>query len=199
MPDTKRPYHHGDLRSALLRAGETTLARVGADAFSVRELARELGVSNNAPRRHFASKQALLDALAQHGFEQLGEALQRAIAEIGPDFEKRLLALARAHIQFATGHRALMALMFATKQRPDVAPELLQASYKALSAGPETLALGQSTGAVVAGDPEQLALTVFAVVEGLISLSVDGRFGGVTLDILVEPILARIMTGLRPR
>ena len=113
----KRPYHHGDLRDALLQAGEAMLERVGPEALSMRELAREVGVSNNAPRRHFASKQALLDALALQGFERLGAALNRALADQDKDFEKRLVKLARANIRFASSHRALRRLMFTAKQR----------------------------------------------------------------------------------
>src|SRR3954467_12335957 len=71
-----RTYHHGNLRTALLAAAETALA-AGAD-LSMRELAREVGVSHAAPRRHFADKQALLDALAEDGFLRLGAELQAA-------------------------------------------------------------------------------------------------------------------------
>ena len=70
MTATARPYHHGNLRPALLGAAERALAR--GRELSLRELAREIGVSHAAPRRHFADKQALLDALALDGFERLG-------------------------------------------------------------------------------------------------------------------------------
>ena len=56
-----RRYHHGDLRSALLRSAECALREKGAAALSLRELARDLGVSHAAPGRHFKDKQALLD------------------------------------------------------------------------------------------------------------------------------------------
>ena len=71
---TPRPYHHGNLRAALLAQAERTLAD-GGD-LSLRELARQIGVSHAAPRRHFAGKQALLDALAEDGFERLGAELR---------------------------------------------------------------------------------------------------------------------------
>ncbi len=231
MAAGKRPYHHGDLRAALLRAGETMLETVGAEALSLRDLARQVGVSNNAPRRHFATKQDFLEALALRGFEQLGRTLDEALAqtlaghstqapadnpvehsadnpadnpaqssETGEaDFETRLLSLARANIRFALHHRELIRLMFVTKQRDDVSPELLRVSYQGLSAAPATMQYGQSTGAVVPGNPEQLALTVFSAVEGLISLSVDGKLSGVPLDVLVETVLMQILVGLRPR
>src|ERR687894_2671163 len=76
-----RPYHHGSLRPALLAAAEKALDRGGVQALSLRELAREIGVSHAAPRRHFADKQALLDALAQEGFARLGAALDATDAQ----------------------------------------------------------------------------------------------------------------------
>src|SRR5919108_3231019 len=86
---TARAYHHGNLRSALLESAERTLAQRGVGELSLRELAREVGVSHAAPRRHFPDKQALLDALAVSGFERLGERMTAAIAEAGPDADAR--------------------------------------------------------------------------------------------------------------
>ena len=89
--------------------------------------------------------------------------------------------------------------MFAAKQRPDALPELLEASHNALIAGPLTIAYGQSTGEIVAGDPERLAITIFATVEGLVSLSSGGKVNGVPIEILAEICIEAIMLGLKPR
>ncbi|HWA80524.1 MAG TPA: TetR/AcrR family transcriptional regulator, partial [Acetobacteraceae bacterium] len=78
MKKPARPYHHGNLREALLQAAEEALESGGAQDISLRELSRKLGVSHTSPRRHFADKQALLDALAVRGFERFDEALVRA-------------------------------------------------------------------------------------------------------------------------
>ena len=75
---TARSYHHGNLRAALLERAEAVLAEGGE--LSLRELARQVGVSHAAPRRHFPDKQALLDALAMDGFERLGAELSAALA-----------------------------------------------------------------------------------------------------------------------
>lgn len=197
--EPSQPYHHGDLRSALLTAAEAMLERVGVEALSLRELTREIGVSNNAPRRHFPSKQSLLDALALQGFERLGEVLDRAAVSDEREFLPRLIAVVNANIRFVTTHRALFRLMFAAKQREGASAQLMESSYKALLAGPQTIAYGQRIGAVVEGDTVQLALTVFAAVEGLISLSVDGKLGGVPIENVAEVIVGNIMLGLTPR
>src|SRR3989442_1087232 len=95
-----RPYHHGNLRTALLDAAERTLRERGVQALSLRELAREVGVSHGAPRRHFPDRQALLDALAGEGFERLGGELRAAAETAGEEFEPRLRAIASAYIRF---------------------------------------------------------------------------------------------------
>src|SRR4051794_35531942 len=106
-----RPYHHGNLRSTLLSAAERTLASGGVAALSLRELARQVGVSHAAPRRHFAHKQALLDALAEEGFVRLGGELRDAMDASDGSFDARLRAFAHAYVRFATEHGALLELM----------------------------------------------------------------------------------------
>ena len=116
-----RPYHHGNLRSELLSCAERALAEGGLAQLSLRDLARQVGVSHAAPRRHFADKQALLDALAQDGFERLVRELREAMEAAGGSFDARLAALARSYVRFATRHAALLELMFTGKHRPGAA------------------------------------------------------------------------------
>lgn len=63
-PPPPRPYHHGDLRAALLHAAEEELAERGMEAFSLRSVAKRAGVSHAAPAHHFGDAQGLLTALA---------------------------------------------------------------------------------------------------------------------------------------
>src|SRR6202011_966451 len=115
-PMNERPYHHGNLRTALLAQAERTVRDHGVQDLSLRELARELGVSHGAPRRHFPDRQALLDALAETGFARLGAELSDAADGAGEDFRARLQATAAAYVRFATRDAALLELMFAGKQ-----------------------------------------------------------------------------------
>jgi AcrR family transcriptional regulator len=199
MKASPRPYHHGHLREALLRAAEKTLETGGVQSISLRELSRELGVSQGAPRRHFAGKQALLDALALRGFEQFDEALGRAAGRRGQDFKGRLTKMARAYVGFALKHPALLSLMYEAKQRADAPRELLEASEKAFAHGPATFAEGQATGEVVPGDPARLALVVLSALLGLVSISTEGKFKGVSLDHLTGEIIERMILGFSPR
>lgn len=198
MKTSPRPYHHGSLREALLRAGERALESGGVPNLSLRELSRELGVSHTSPRRHFADKQALLDALALHGYERLGATLGRAAKDEGA-FDVRLTKLGRAYVSFALKHPALLVLMSEAKHRPDAPRELLEASEKALAHTLAVFAEGQVKGEVVAGDPLRVALVVFAALQGLVALSTNGKFKGESLDDLIGEIVERLTLGLRPR
>jgi AcrR family transcriptional regulator len=193
-----RPYHHGNLREALLEQAEIALARDGAAALSLRELSREVGVSHGAPRRHFADKQALLDALSESGFTKLGAALHDAIARAGPDFDTRMSALARAYVRFATEHAALLELMFASKHLPG-ADRLHEASAQAFAPALELIAEGQAAGAVVPGDLDRVAMVAFAGMHGIAALANSGLLGDTALDELVDDAVERLALGLRPR
>jgi len=199
MKASPRPYHHGNLREALLRAAEKTLEGSGVQNISLRELSRELGVSHTSPRRHFADKRALLDALARRGFERFDLALSRAARDRGRNFKTRLTKLARAYVGFALKHPALLNLMFEAKHRPDAPRELLEASEKAFAHAHAIFAEGQAAGEVVSGDPWRLSLVVFSALPGLVAISTNGKFKGIPLDRLVGEIIERIILGLRPR
>jgi AcrR family transcriptional regulator len=194
-----RPYHHGNLREALLEAGERALETSGAQNLSLRELAREVGVSHAAPRRHFADKQALLDALAHNGFEQLGAILSAAIDGAGPDFDARLLALARAYVKYATRHPALVELMFASKHQAGGPTELTEAGELAFAPALAAVAEGQATGDVVPGEPKRVALAAFAAIQGLVALANNGMLGDDSPDDVLEDTIERLLLGLRPR
>ncbi len=195
----KRAYHHGNLREAVLLRAVQALESGGIGSVSLREISRELQVSHTAPRRHFPSKQALLNSLAIHGYAQLGGVLARATGGHEAEFEARLKKVTRALVRFALKHPALLGHMFAAKHQPGAPPELLEASERALASGIEMIAEAQGTGEVVAGDPEMLALVPFAAVQGLIYVSNQGSFKGVSLERLVEDATHHILVGLRPR
>jgi AcrR family transcriptional regulator len=115
MTTPPAPYHHGNLRAALLEAAERRLVSGGIERLSLRELTRELGVSHGAPRQHFADKQSLLDALAVTGFNRLGEQLTTALSRADGDFAVRLTTFAAAYVEFATQSPAMLELMFLRK------------------------------------------------------------------------------------
>src|SRR5262252_7607274 len=108
MTTSRRRYHHGDLRAAILRAAAQLLEKQGVEGLSLREAARRARVSHYAPYRHFPSKEALLAALAARGFERFQEEL--AGAERAGGFRGR----GEAYIRFALANPQLFRLMFGT-------------------------------------------------------------------------------------
>ncbi|HMJ37182.1 MAG TPA: TetR/AcrR family transcriptional regulator [Baekduia sp.] len=194
-----RPYHHGNLREALLCAGEGALETGGVQGLSLRELAREVGVSHAAPRRHFPDRQALLDALAESGFARLGAALSEAVAAAGPHFDARLAGLARAYIAFATARPALTGLMFAAKHQAGAPPSLRAAAEQAFSPALTAVAEGQTAGEVAPGDPERVALVASAALQGIVVMANNGMLGETPVDELLDDVTSRLVLGLRPR
>lgn len=164
-----RPYHHGDLRSALLASAERTLREKGTAALSLRELARDIGVSHAAPGRHFKDKQALIDALTLAGYERLAQSLEAA-DDPGLPFERRLTGLARAYLGFAIDNPALLELMFARKHDPDISEQLMAGIDRSVGSFHRLIVDAQKRGEIAAGDPERISLVAAASLHGLAAL-----------------------------
>lgn len=177
------PYHHGDLRRALIEAGLRLLRSRGAGGLALRAVAREAGVSPAAPYRHFADKEAMLAAIAAEGFERLAAALRAADASA--DGIEALRAQGAAYVGFALEEAALFRLMFGA-ERPAGDAALAQqaeAAFGVLRARVATL-LPESQVAVG-------ALTAWSLVHGLACLIADGRIAAPDPRALVRDVLAQ--------
>jgi AcrR family transcriptional regulator len=192
----ERPYHHGNLRIALLAQAERTVRERGVNELSLRELAREVGVSHGAPRRHFPDRQALLDALAEAGFERLGAELRAAVEGAGEDFRARLEATAKAYIHFAVDDAELLELMFAGKHR-ESADVLVAAADRAFEVLFDLIHQGQAEGALESGDPERVGLVLFATVQGIAALVTSRMVAADQLDWLLPDAIAHFLRGSR--
>jgi AcrR family transcriptional regulator len=193
---SERPYHHGNLRTALIEQAERTVRERGVQDLSLRELAREIGVSHGAPHRHFADRRALLDALAEAGFSRLGAELRGAVVAAGSDFEPRLRAIAAAYVRFATEDAALLELMFAGKHRAE-SGALHDAAADAFAVLLELIEQGQADGALERGQPERVGLVLFATIQGIAALSTGGMIHADQLDDLVTDAIAHFLRGSR--
>jgi AcrR family transcriptional regulator len=115
----ERPYHHGDLRAALLAAGEEELAERGVEGFSLRSVAKRAGVSHAAPAHHFGDTNGLLTALATEGFRRFQDTLDAR--EVGATNARDKAVLAGfGYLEFAMTRPALFRLIFSSA-RPDFA------------------------------------------------------------------------------
>ncbi|MGX5183864.1 TetR/AcrR family transcriptional regulator [Streptomyces avermitilis] len=168
QPD-QRPYHHGDLRRAILGAALDVIATDGPSALSLRDLARRAGVSHAAPAHHFKDRTGLLTAIAAEGYELLAAAL--ADADDLRDAGVR-------YVRFATGHPAHFQVMFT--------PELLRANDLELTtakalAGERLRSAVSDAPAGRGPDPRLAGVAAWSLAHGfatlLLSHNLDGPVG----------------------
>lgn len=168
LPSEPRAYHHGDLRAALLAAATELLAEGGVAAVSLRECARRVGVSHAAPQRHFATKEALVAALAEDGFAQLTRAAEAAMR--GPRGARaKLDAYGVAYVRFAFDHPERFRLMFTSNVgNVDGGSPCANAAYELLRTSVQAV-LGD------VADLDAAATAFWALPHGLSMLVLDGR------------------------
>jgi AcrR family transcriptional regulator len=200
------PYHHGDLRRALIDTALELVTEEQDWAFSLREVARRAGVSHQAPYNHFPEKQDLLAAVAIVGFERLRDGMLRAMT--GIDAPEALIAvIGRTYVRLGLENPALYRLMFGPAIA-DVGPGdrpmvVRSAGARARAVLEEIIQRGARSG-VFAVPPESpkdqiLAAHVFwSAVHGLTTLAIDRLMGpGVTVDDMIEQLLRIQIRGLR--
>jgi len=172
-PVERGSYHHRDLRRVLTRSALEILSEAGVAGLSLRAAARRAKVSAMAPYRHFADKEALLAAVAEHGFQLLEARLTTATATAA-DPRAGLAALGVAYVLFAHDEPSLFKLMFGPAiEKKSARPALDQAGYACFDA------LRQAVEAARFFDNEpdlnDVSLACWSLVHGLSALIVDGR------------------------
>ena len=183
-----RPYHHGDLRAALLAAAAAWLDAQGAETLTLRELARAAGVSHAAPYHHFASREELLAGVAETAFDRLADAL--AAAARAPDAAGALLDIGEAYVREALAHPAQFRLMFGPLlARKAEHPGLRRAAERAFTVLLEAAARFAPERGL------EIALAGWSLSHGAANLAIDGAFGGLPIDPAQARQLARLDTG----
>ena len=170
----KKPYHHGNLRAALLEAARARLAEGAEATLSLRDLAARVGVSVNATYRHFDSKEALLMELAAEGFDALRAGMLGAVAKLGTaEPIERLHAAGEAYVHFAHQDRALFQLMFGREGRFAEYERFRRATEAAFAVVVEGVAAVQE---VAMDDPSatKAAIAAWSLVHGFAILSLGG-------------------------
>lgn len=165
-----RPYHHGDLRAALLDRAIGILDATPDADLTLRGLARAEGVSAMAPYAHFRDKHALLDAIAAEGFLRLAEALKAAASPRQVAASARLARLAHGYVNFGLARPGLYRLMFGHRSAPT--SEATRQAGMAAFAHLET-AVADLAGPGTATRP--IAEVAWAFVHGLTRLAQDGH------------------------
>jgi AcrR family transcriptional regulator len=193
-----RRYHHGALRAALLTQAEKALQVSGVDGLSLRELARAVGVSHGAPRRHFEDKAALLEALVADGFDRLGAALAKAANPDGRDFVATLNDVAVAYVRFATDNPALVELMSASRYLANASDQLRHARETAFAPVARLVETGQETGELVGSGMQEVGTLLFATLHGVATLA-NNKMIDPLEDKLIFDVVDSLLKGLAPR
>jgi AcrR family transcriptional regulator len=172
----KKHYHHGNLREALLEAGEAVLRRDGVAGLAIRVVTREAGVSHTAAKPHFGDADGFRAELAAVGYRRLAEAIQSR-AGVEP-LRARRMSVARAYVEFARDNTALFHLMFRNDLLDMRHPALVEATALAIRAmaGP-VASQGNSEHLTRAGAVRIAA--AWAYVHGLAILLVEKRLRGI--------------------
>lgn len=133
MTRAERPYHHGDLRAALIAAAQAILAEHGAAGLTLRACARRIGVSHAAPKHHFTDKPALMTAVAAQGYREMAATMDRHRAAASDTPTARLRALGLGYIAFALHNPGSFRLMFGDEAIAHDDPELAAAADAAFA------------------------------------------------------------------
>jgi AcrR family transcriptional regulator len=174
----RETYHHGDLRTALLNAAMTMLE--AGEPFSLRAIARRAGVSQTAPYRHFADREAIESALAVQGFVDLRHRLSNDGETAGT--QEELIGFAITYTAFALERPALFRLMFGQECDP-TDDERVRASQALHTVLEDSLRKVFPTA-----DHSALATALWALVHGLAFLHVDGKLPATS----AEEVAARV-------
>ena len=164
----RKPYHHGDLRVALLAAAEAELGERGIEAFSLRSVAKRAGVSHAAPAHHFGDARGLLTALAVEGYQHLLADQAAREAKAAPHARAQLVASGLGYVDFALARPALFRLIFGSERADYSNARLSEVSERAFAH------LQELVTAAGGKRPEDLQ-TVWAIAHGLADLLVAGR------------------------
>jgi AcrR family transcriptional regulator len=173
---TPRPYHHGDLKTALVAAGIDILEAQGIPGLSLRAIAAHCGVSHSAPKNHFGALKGLLTAIATEGFRRHEQAMREGLGEDATR-EQRLAAAMHGYADFAQANPALFHLMF-SKQHCDFEDAALTEAANASYAVLREISTGLDWAR--AGLPDSQTRTemmLWSLVHGYANLRNAGMFG----------------------
>jgi AcrR family transcriptional regulator len=188
-------YHHGDLRDALVQAALAEVEVGGPETISISALAKKLGVSQPAPYKHFADREALLVAVTAEAFRQFSAMLREQIRK--PSKRSKLSRIAQATLDFGLRRNGIYRLMFASRVMAS-APK----GSELHAAGMETFdLLVESLEAPAVGSlRERSALKVWVALHGVVMLAeqglLTGQLANVSREELVEDIVEQTKLAL---
>lgn len=173
-----KPYHHGDLRRVLIDAALQLVGESGAERLSVREAARRAGVSPGAPFRHFPSRDALMQAVAEEAQRRFRAEIEAALAEApAGDPLGRFRCLGLAYLRWAMRNPTHFEIISSRRFfRHDESAEVSQDNAELIELTERTLAEAFAQGQLRSGDLKRIQIAGRALVYGFARMNIDGHF-----------------------
>jgi AcrR family transcriptional regulator len=201
-----RPYHHGDLRRVLVDAAFELVGEGGAEAVSVREAARRAGVSPGAPFRHFASRDALLAAVAEEAQRRFRGEIERALAKAPADDPlQRFRCLGLAYLRWAIRNPTHFEVISSRRFFDhDKSATVSADNAEVIGLTERILRDAHASGQLGTSDLKQVLIGGRALVYGFARMAIDGHFPrwGVApaeADRTAESILDLFISGIARR
>lgn len=197
-PPPARAYHHGDLRRAVLDEALRLIEERGHVDFTLREVARRVGVSHTAPYRHFADKRALLTAITIEAQWMLAARIQAALDAAGTELRPRFLAAGWSYVHFALEAPAAFRVMY-SGEIDELDPAIVATKEHSFGILLRFIEEAQRVGAFPPGDPRALATPIWAMHHGLAILAASGALGEPGSEVVkraVDDAHGRLLDGL---
>ena len=190
------PYHHGDLKNALIKAGTEILASEGLGGLSLRKVAKQAGVSHAAPYAHFKDKQALIAAISTEGFKQLHSQIESVKKTYQANPGSLLIETAWAYVQFALNEPDRFKLMFSSAlEKEKEYPDFVEISQKNFRQLVDIVEICQGANILKSADSELIALSVWGTAHGFVSLLLEGQISHTVLE--KTPLKDNLVTIIR--
>jgi AcrR family transcriptional regulator len=188
---TKKRFHHGDLREALIAATRELLIEHGPDGFTLADACRRAGVTTAAPYKHFRDKQEILEEIVLRGFEELTAANAKAVAEVGSGTIAGITAMGISYLNYAVSQPAVFRLMFGHKSEIRKVKQVDESGNECLKNVIEQVAAYSRKHGHTA-DAEKIAIRLWTFVHGASSLELDGDYERVAPGLNVRDLIADV-------
>lgn len=173
----KKTYHHGDLKNACINEGLRLIKKNGSFDFSMRDISKNLGVSHGAPYKHFETKEELLAALAEQGFDLLTSQVENIRTNSPENNVDLLYKIAIVYIEFGSLNPEYYKLMFGNVIRDaEQFPNLYQASVRSYNTFKLLIMdLIESKKIIPTANSNLMTFYSWSLLHGLVSLAQDNR------------------------
>ena len=193
----KSNYHHGDLRTSLLKSATTMINQAGIEALSLRKLAEQVGVSRTAAYHHFKDKNDLLCSVATQGFVQWQQECESIFADKNVSDMNKYRNFVHGYIRFAINNPSLYELMFGRVIWKDnnSTQTLRDVAYPSFNYQVKMTKIWQAKGLMAQGENTlRLAQITWGALHGLARLIIDGIYGDAEfIDEMCECIVNTFM------